>query len=54
MTPIDQRIHDLIAHAYANAPAIKGILDAAGVKPDDIQSAADLAKLVTAIGEITQ
>lgn len=44
-TPIDQRIHDLIAHAYANAPAIKGILDGAGVKPDDIQSAADLAKI---------
>jgi phenylacetate-CoA ligase len=42
---VDQRIRELIAHAYANAPAIKGILDAAGVTPDDIQSANDLAKI---------
>jgi phenylacetate-CoA ligase len=45
MSSLDQRIRDLIAHAYANAPAIKGILDAAGVTPDDIQSANDLSKI---------
>jgi phenylacetate-CoA ligase len=45
MTSLDQRLHDLIAHAYAHAPAIKGILDAAGLTPDDIQSAADLSKI---------
>jgi phenylacetate-coenzyme A ligase PaaK-like adenylate-forming protein len=45
LTTLDQRIHDLIAHAYEKAPAIKGILDKAGVKPSDIQSAADLAKI---------
>jgi phenylacetate-CoA ligase len=44
-TLFDQRIRDLVAHAYANAPAIKGIMDSAGVNPDDIQSAADLAKI---------
>jgi len=44
-TPRDTRIRDLIAHAYAHAPAIKGILDKAGLTPDDIQSAADLPKI---------
>lgn len=41
----DQRIRELIAHAYANAPAIKNIMDAAGVTPADIQTADDLAKI---------
>lgn len=41
----DERIRELVAHAYAHAPAIKGIMDAAGVAPADIQSAADLAKI---------
>ncbi|MBL8162671.1 MAG: phenylacetate--CoA ligase family protein [Anaerolineae bacterium] len=45
MTTLDQRIRDLVAHAYAHAPAIKGILDGAGVTPADIQSAADLRKI---------
>lgn len=44
-TSLDQRIREQIAHAYANAPAIKNILDAAGVTPEDIQSAADLPKI---------
>ncbi|MDX1995103.1 MAG: phenylacetate--CoA ligase family protein [bacterium] len=43
--PYDARVRDQIAHAYAKAPAIKGILDAAGVTPADIQSAADLNKI---------
>ncbi len=42
---LDQRIHNLITHAYENAPAIKAMLDKAGLKPDDIQSAVDLSKI---------
>ncbi len=45
MATNDQRIRELIAHAYTNARAIKSILDGAGVKPEDIQSASDLAKI---------
>ena len=41
----DQRIRDLVAHAYAHAPAVRDRLDQAGVTPADIQSAADLAKI---------
>lgn len=42
---LDTRIRDLVAHAYAHAPAIKDLLDSAGLKPEDVQSAADLAKI---------
>ncbi len=35
------RLRRIIQHAYANAPAVKSILDAAGVSPDDIQTLAD-------------
>lgn len=42
---LDDRIHDLIAHAYAHAQAITQLMDGAGVKPSDIQTADDLAKL---------
>lgn len=45
MTHFDDRIHDLVAHAYAHAPSIKKQLDDAGVTPDDIQSTADLSKI---------
>ncbi len=46
MTPsVDQRIRELIAHAYAHAPAIKNIMDTAGVTPADIQTADDLVKI---------
>ncbi len=41
----DQRIRDLVVHAYAHAPAVRERLDQAGVTPADIQSAADLAKI---------
>jgi len=36
------RLRHIIQHAYANAPAVKSILDAAGVSPHDIQTLADL------------
>lgn len=45
MSQIDNRVRDLVAHAYENAPAIKQLLADAGVTPDDIQSATDLAKI---------
>lgn len=45
MTRFDVRIRDLIAHAYAHAPAIRQIMESAGVTPADIQGAADLAKI---------
>lgn len=45
MSHFDERIRELIAHAYAKAPAIKTLLDEAGVSPADIQSAADLTRL---------
>ena len=44
-TPRDERIRDLIAHAYDKAPAIKTLMDDAGISPADIQSASDLIKL---------
>lgn len=45
MTSFDARIRDLVAHAYAHAPAIKQLMDGAGLTPADIQSADDLAKI---------
>ena len=42
---VDKRIRELIQHAYANAPAIQRIMDEAGVKPNDIQTADDLAQI---------
>ncbi|MDX2078965.1 MAG: AMP-binding protein [bacterium] len=45
MASFDNRIRDLVAHAYAKAPAIKQIFDSAGVSPNDIQRASDLVKL---------
>ena len=38
-------LRHIIQHAYAHAPAVKSILDAAGVSPDDVQTLADLAKI---------
>lgn len=45
MTDFDARIRDLVAHAYEHAPAIKQMLDKAGVGPADIQGTADLHKI---------
>ena len=45
MNDIDSRIRELVAHAYEKAPAIRGLMDDAGVAPGDIQSAADLARI---------
>ena len=45
MTDIDQRIRELAQYAYERAPAIRKLLDEASLKPADIQSADDLAKI---------
>lgn len=45
MTHFDERVRDLVAHAYAHAPAIKGLMDKAGVTPADVQTAHDLRKI---------
>ncbi|MBL8130431.1 MAG: AMP-binding protein [Anaerolineae bacterium] len=42
---VDVRIRDLIAHAYANAPTVRQMMDERGLTPADIQSAADLPRL---------
>ncbi len=39
-----KRLQATIAHAYANSPVYRAKWDAAGVKPTDVQSLADLAK----------
>ncbi len=41
MSEVSERLKHIIQHAYANAPAVKYILDAAGVSPDDVQTLAD-------------
>ncbi|MEO1286510.1 MAG: hypothetical protein AAFV93_01980 [Chloroflexota bacterium] len=45
MSHFDNKVKALVAHAYANAPAIKQQMDDAGVSPDDIQTADDLVKI---------
>jgi len=42
MSDVNERLRHIIQHAYANAPAVKEIMDQAGVSPDDIQTVADL------------
>lgn len=54
-TPFDQRIREQIAHAYQHAPAIRRLMDGAGLTPADIQCAADLAKIpVTSKDQLVQ
>lgn len=52
---LDERLCDQIAHAYAHAPAIRKIMDGAGVRPTDIRGAADLPKIpVTSKDKLVQ
>jgi len=44
-TKRDARVAATVAHAYANAPAIRTRFEQSGLTPDDVQSVADLAKL---------
>ena len=45
MKDLDRRISKLARHAYHHAPAIRGLMDEAGVDPADIQGADDLARI---------
>ncbi len=45
MTDLNTRIREHIAYAYQNAPAIKAIMDKAGVTPEEIPTVDDLAKI---------
>ena len=45
MTEIDLRIRELVQHAYDKAPAIRSLLNEAGVAPSDIGGADDLAEI---------
>ena len=42
---IQDQLKGIIQHAYKNAPAMKTIMDAAGLSPHDIQTLADLDKI---------
>ncbi len=44
-TLLDRELARLVKHAYAHAPAVKKILDDAGVKPGDIKHVADLERV---------
>ncbi len=39
------QLRRIVQHAYSNAPAVRSILDAAGVSPADIQTLADLDRI---------
>ena len=45
LTDINERIRELLQHAYDRAPAIRTLMDEAGVAPADIQGADDLVKI---------
>lgn len=45
MTDFNAKVRDLVDYAYTHAPAVKQLLDDAGVAPSDIQTTVDLAKI---------
>jgi len=45
MSEISKKLRHIIQHAYADAPAVKEIMDRANVSPDDIQTIADLDRI---------
>jgi phenylacetate-CoA ligase len=45
MSDVNERLGHIIQHAYANAPAVKEIMDQAGVSLNDIQTVADLDRI---------
>ena len=40
-----ERLRHIVQHAYAHAPAVKAVLDSAGVSPANIQTLADLDRI---------
>jgi phenylacetate-CoA ligase len=50
-----EQLKHIIAHGYENAPALRKLMDEAGVKPADIQAVADLPKIpVTTKDQLVQ
>jgi phenylacetate-CoA ligase len=45
MSEASEKLRQIIRHAYANAPAVKEIMDRAGVSPDDVQMVSDLDRI---------
>lgn len=45
MTTLHELVQKQVRHAYSNAPAIRQIMESAGVGPDDIQNVDDLARI---------
>ena len=45
MSDINEGIRELVQHAHEKAPAIRSLMDEAGVAPADIQGAEDLGKI---------
>jgi phenylacetate-CoA ligase len=45
MSEVIEKLRHIIQHAYANAPAVKEIVDGAGISPGDIHTIADLDKI---------
>ena len=41
----DAQVRDIVAYGYDHSPAFRHRMDAAGLTPDAIQTAADLARL---------
>ncbi len=42
---LETRLQEIIPHAYAHAPAVRATFDRANLKPDDVQTLADLDKV---------
>lgn len=52
---LNQKLREIVHHAYDQAPAMKAKFDLAGVKPDDIRSVQDLERLpITEKTELVQ
>lgn len=45
MSSLDDRLHALICHAYAHAPAVRARFQQAGLTPDDVRTVADLDRV---------
>ena len=45
MTSLEEKLRRLFQHAYTHAPAVRRLLDQAGVSPDEIQRLADLDRI---------
>lgn len=45
MNDMDHRLRAMVQTAYVNVPAVKARFDQAGIRPDEIQKVADLARL---------